>query len=213
MITDELALNLTYKKTTGNRPSFISDSAPYGGLRLHAYKTGNKTWIYRYRHKLNGKLKQVKIGSFDCVEFDLSKARLVYSKYKADRDLGKCPATTLKNEKDRFQGLKYTIELMVEDYYCEHVDIKRNKRSSSDFYMLCKNTIYPLIGHIPVKHLDVELMTELSKHIETPSRLNSVRVTLGAAFEWAIRKERVHHSKRTHTYKIKTKFLTRGQYA
>ena len=69
--------------------------------------------------------------------------------------------------------------------------------------MICKNTIYPLAGHIPAKYLDIELMTELSESINTPSRLDAVRVMLGAAFEWAIKTGTIHHSKRKHTYRIK----------
>ena len=211
MITESIALNFKYNPLSKLKPSYISDSPPYSGLRLMAYKSGNKTWIYRYRNKLTGHLKQIKIGSYSS-EFNLDHARKQYKKHKSDRDIGLCPASIHKEEKEKAQGLRYTIEIMMEDYFTGHIEVNRNKRSCADFYMICKNTIYPLIGHIPAKYLDIELMTELSKSVETSSRLNSIRVMLGAAFEWGIRIGAIHYSKRKHTYKIKTKFLTNGEY-
>ena len=211
MITESTALNFLYNKKDDNKPSFLADSAPYLGLRLLAYSSGNKTWIYRYRHKISGKLKQVRIGSYSS-ELNLSAARLIYSKYKSERDIGLCPATKLKEARAFNQMSEYLIINMLEDYHHEYIDQSRNKKGSKDFLRMITNQVIPLIGHFPVAYLDLELIADINIILKSPSTIESVRKALGASFEWAIRNKRIPSTKRKHTYRIKTKFMTVGEY-
>ena len=211
MITESSALNFSYLEEGKGKPSFLSDSAPHLGLRLLAYQSGNKTWIYRYRHKTTGKVKQVKIGAYSSY-MNLESARGVYCKYKAERDLGLCPATTSKEDRKFRQMNVYLISNMLEDYHHEYVDQNRGKKGSNEFLRIIKNQVIPLIGHFPVAHLNLELIAELNEVLQSPSTIDSVRKALGASFEWAIRQKRIPTSERKHTYRIKTKFMTKGEY-
>ena len=212
MITETAAFNFSYSEESKGKPSFISESAPYLGLRLLAYQSGNKTWVYRYRHKISGKVKQVKIGSYSA-ELNLESAREIYCKYKAERDLGLCPATKLKEGRKFRQMNEYLIINMLEDYHHEHVDQNRNKKSSNEFLRIIKNQVIPFIGHFPVAHLNLSLIAELNEILKAPSTIEAVRKAIGASFEWAIKQKRIPTTERKHTYRIKTKFMTEGEYS
>ena len=208
---DKLQSELFEYTGNGSKPCFLGDSVDYSGLRLAAYKTGRKTWFYRYRHKITGILKQIKIGSFSA-DLDLTEARREFSILRLVRDKGGCPASELKNRRIESHQSQYTINQMLEHYMVEHVDISRNDKSSSEFARLVNRDIYPTIGKLSVSELDIDSVQSL---IDSMSRstAESVRVSIGAAFEWAIRMGRIDSERRKDTYRIKTGFYKTPEYS
>ncbi|MEZ8144592.1 hypothetical protein A1OQ_13520 [Enterovibrio norvegicus FF-162] len=67
------------------------------GLRVYVGKTGKKSFIYRYRHPMTKKLKQIKIGTYP--QLTLAKAYVELEELKAIRAQGVCPAEKRKNER------------------------------------------------------------------------------------------------------------------
>jgi integrase len=199
-ISSLAAKRFKYNSDSGKKPSFLADTPPHSGLRLLAYETGNKTWVYRYRNKITGQLKQVKIGSYSESALGLAKAREYYNKYKADRDSGGCPATRLKEEKaqakEEVKQAKvkaYTVVEMMDHYIVEHVEQKRNIKGYTEVRRLTDKDIIPNIGKITAKELSRNDVHNLVQKITTraPVIACDVRRELKAAFEHAISAGRI----------------------
>ena len=198
------AKRFKYNPISGTKPSFLADAPPHSGLRLLAYQSGNKTWVYRYRNKLTGQLKQVKIGSFSERDLGLAKAREFYYQYKAERDSGGCPATRLKDEKNRAKEVvklakvkAYTVTELMDHYIVEHVEQKRNTKGYTEIRRLSNKDIIPNIGNVVAKELSRTDVHELIQKIATraPVIACDVRRELRAAFEHGISAGRIPESK------------------
>lgn len=74
-----------------------TDTGENTGLRVSCGATGIKTFIYRYSSPVTHKLVQIKIGN--CPQKSLCEARVKLQELKQLRQLGRCPATELKEEK------------------------------------------------------------------------------------------------------------------
>lgn len=212
------AKHFKYNSESGSKPSFLADSPPHGGLRLLAYESGNKTWVYRYRHKNNGQVKQVKIGSYSN-ELNLAKAREYFNKYKAERDNGGCPATRLKEEKRSAFAVvvaskikPYTVADMMEDYISEHIEKKRNTKGYKDVRRLMNKDILPNIGKVVAEALSRTNMHDLVQKVgkRAPIIAADVHREVRSAFEWGISAGRIPESKRNPTLGVNVPKRGRG---
>jgi integrase len=193
------AKRFKYNSESGKKPSFLADAPPHSGLRLLAYESGNKTWVYRYRNKITGQLKQVKIGSFSS-ELGLAKAREYFNKYKAERDNGGCPATRLKSEKNEAKEIvklakvkPYTVEDMMDHYIVEHVEQKRTIKGYTEIRRLSNKDIVPNVGKLVAKELSRANVHDLIQQIaaRAPAIASDVRRELRAAFDYSISAGRI----------------------
>ncbi len=214
------AKRFKYNSDSGKKPSFLADAPPYAGLRLLAYETGNKTWVYRYRHKITGQLKQVKIGSYSESSLGIAKAREYFNAYKAERDNGGCPATRLKNEKlearEKVKLAKkkpYTVADMMEHYLVEHVDQKRTIKGYTEIRRLSNKDIIPAIGKLIAKELSRSDVHELVQQItaRAPSIASDVRRELRAAFEHGISAGRIPENANNPTNGVKAPKRNQGK--
>lgn len=201
-ITALAAKRFKYNSDSGKKPSFLADTPPHSGLRLLAYETGNKTWVYRYRHKITAAIKQVKIGSYS-EALGVAKAREEFYSYKKERDGGGCPATRLKEErceaKETAKQLKvkpYAVIQMMEHYIVEHVEQKRSIKGYTEVRRLSDKDIIPAIGKIVAKELSRNDVHTLIQQIavRAPAIASDVRREIKAAFEHAISAGRIPES-------------------
>jgi integrase len=199
-ITALAAKRFKYNSESGKKPSFLADSPPHSGLRLLAYASGNKTWVYRYRNKITSELKQVKIGSYSEGSLGLAKAREYYNQYKAERDNGGCPATRLKSEKNeakekvKLAKVKpYTVADMMDHYITEHVEQKRTIKGYTEVKRLSDKDIVSNIGNIVANELTRANVHDLIQQIATraPAIASDVRRELRAAFDHSISAGRI----------------------
>ena len=199
-ITALAAKRFKYNSESGKKPSFLADAPPHSGLRLLAYESGNKTWVYRYRNKITSQLKQVKIGSFSESDLGLAKAREYFYTYKAERDTGGCPATRLKNEKNEAKEIvklakvkAYTVEDMMDHYIVEHVEQKRTIKGYTEIRRLSDKDIIPNVGKLVAKELSRSNVHDLIQQIakRAPAIASDVRRELRAAFDHAISAGRI----------------------
>lgn len=85
-----------------------SDTGENTGLRVFCGATGIKTFIYQYSSPVAHKLVQIKIGNFP--QISLSEARVKLQELKQLRQLGRCPVTELKEEKQYKSRNKYNLK-------------------------------------------------------------------------------------------------------
>jgi len=105
-----------------------SDIGENSGLRVKCGKRGVKTFSYRYKSPVTGKLVQVKIGVYPVVS--LHEARIKLHELKVIRQSDRCPATEKKQqEKELAESKKleqstnnFTIEAMVELYLTKNIE-------------------------------------------------------------------------------------------
>lgn len=109
-----------------------ADTGENRGLRVTCGASGIKTFFYRYTSPVTNKLSQVKIGSFP--QTSLAMARMKLQELKQIRNEGRCPASELKDEKQRLleesqkpKAAVLTVEGVVELYLTERIEDRKTK--------------------------------------------------------------------------------------
>ncbi|AXC73855.1 tyrosine-type recombinase/integrase [Salmonella enterica] len=109
-----------------------ADTGENRGLRVTCGASGIKTFFYRYTSPVTNKLSQVKIGCFP--QTSLAMARMKLQELKQIRNEGRCPATELKEEKQRLleesqkpKAAVLTVEGLVELYLTERIEDRKTK--------------------------------------------------------------------------------------
>lgn len=109
-----------------------ADTGENRGLRVTCGASGIKTFFYRYTSPVTNKLSQVKIGSFP--QTSLAMARMRLQELKQIRNEGRCPASELKDEKQRLleesqkpKTAVLTVEGIVELYLTERIEDRKTK--------------------------------------------------------------------------------------
>ncbi|HII3367993.1 TPA: tyrosine-type recombinase/integrase [Klebsiella michiganensis] len=109
-----------------------ADTGENRGLRVTCGASGIKTFFYRYTSPVTNKLSQVKIGSFP--QTSLAMARMKLQELKLIRSEGRCPASELKDEKQRLleesqkpKAAVLTVEGLVELYLTERIEDRKTK--------------------------------------------------------------------------------------
>jgi integrase len=106
----------------------LSDTGEYRGLRVTCGRAGTKTFFYRYKSPLTGKLVQMKLGSFPSMS--LSDARQELEGHKSVRNSGRCPATEKREavlaeqevkEKRKTQK-EFTVRALIDLYLEQYID-------------------------------------------------------------------------------------------
>lgn len=107
-----------------------ADTGENRGLRVTCGASGIKTFFYRYTSPVTNKLSQVKIGSFP--QTSLAMARMKLQELKQIRNEGRCPASELKDEKQRLleesqkpKAAVLTVEGVVELYLTERIEDRK----------------------------------------------------------------------------------------
>ncbi|NNS09252.1 site-specific integrase [Erwinia sp. JH02] len=108
-----------------------ADTGENRGLRVTCGASGIKTFFYRYTSPVTNKLSQVKIGSFP--QTSLAMARMKLQELKLIRSEGRCPASELKDEKQRLleesqkpKAAVLTVEGVVELYLTERIEDRKS---------------------------------------------------------------------------------------
>ena len=108
-----------------------ADVGENSGLRVKCGSTGVKTFFYRYKSPVSGKLTQIKIGNYPAVS--LAAARVELEKLKTLRRSGVCPKLekqekeqAIKAEQERVvkaaKSKSFSIESLVELYLSEYIE-------------------------------------------------------------------------------------------
>lgn len=115
-------------------------SAEHPGLRLEA-TASRRTWIYRYRSPVDGRLRQIKLGQWP--EMSISAAVVSWEKARAKRDAGDDPAAQAKSDrialkqvaeaaKEQAKEAVYTVANVCDDYWRGHVRANRAPKGATE---------------------------------------------------------------------------------
>lgn len=170
--------------------SYAIEGCP--GLRLEASQT-KKTWVYRYRSPVNGKLKQTRIGHWP--QMPPAAAVAEWGSLRARRDAGEDPAVEKKQARMLLTRAapeaEYTLQRMVDDYYSEHLQVNRQPRGARLIHArLCK-AVAPHQG-LHAQRVGRRFVHEfVMARAEAPVLATSIKVELAAAHEHAVNSGRL----------------------
>lgn len=167
------------------------------GLRLVASPTGTKSWIYRYRSPTDGKMRQMKLGTYPAMP--MKEARKKRDEQKELRDQGNDPRLLKKQHKaERIaqaaeqEKTAFTVAVMVDLYLTGHVSEMRKPKGQRDVARLFKANVIPAMGDLLATDVTRPMVRDLKDTIVArgaPVLAGIVVRELRAAFEHAINEE------------------------
>lgn len=183
----------------------LSDKGENRGLRVSCGQSGVKTFFYRYKSPVTGKLTQIKIGHFP--ETSLADARKQLENLRALRRNGQCPAM-IKKEADKEAKIAnmnaantaFTVNNLIELYLTQYIEdrkapngklisgARKKKGQAETRRTLCKDVTEKL-GCLPASRVTrkdvVGLVMQIVKRGANVQAGNVLR-ELSSAYEFAI---------------------------
>ncbi|KAF7598230.1 MAG: alpha/beta hydrolase [Candidatus Dactylopiibacterium carminicum] len=168
-------------------------SPDYPGLRIEATAT-RRTWVYRYRSPVDGRLRQIKIGSWPGTSMHAAIA--AWEDLRARRDAGEDPAEDAKSkrlEKRAAAAAKKrtaaigTVRQVALDYLDGHIDKVRAPKGAAEVRRML-TTMLGDVATVLAADLTRAQAFDLIKGVaETaPVQAAKLRAELGAAWDYAI---------------------------
>lgn len=170
------------------------------GLRLVATETG-KSWTYRYKSPADGKMKQIKLGSFP--EMPLSRALVQWEETRAARLAGADPAADRRNEKAKSEQARLVAAAMpqrmtvadVANWYATQVMPKKtkNRQTCTIFVSQIENLLAssPLAGLWPEDLTRVQVYALIDSLSEKPVRTKIFKTNMAQAWDKALDSGRI----------------------
>ncbi|MGZ4968737.1 MAG: tyrosine-type recombinase/integrase [Methylobacter sp.] len=167
----------------------------YPGLRLTA-STTTRTWVYRYKSPVDGRMRQTALGHWPTVSFP--SAIVAWETLKANRDKGIDPALEAKKarnlkrdaiEEKRIlaEGNAYTVRILCDDYLAGYIALHRAKKGADEVERMF-NTMLGDIGNMPATSITRSCAFDfIQSYITTaPVQAGRLRCELGAAWDYAM---------------------------
>lgn len=177
------------------QPGLHLTSPEYPGLRLEA-STRYRTWTYRYKSPVDGRMRQMKIGRWPGMS--VAGAIAEWEKLRSDRDNGadlavqhravRAQARAAVEAKRADQASRaYTVRDLCNDYLSGHIDHRRKKAGADEVHRMFA-TMLGDVEHLPVSSIGRAQAFDLIKgYAETiPVQAAKLRTELGAAWDYAI---------------------------
>lgn len=164
------------------------------GLRLKASGRA-RSWIYRYKSPVDGRMRQVKIGDWPAKSY--AAAAVEWEKLRQKRDAGEDPAMekrelraqTRQQAEEAKEDSKpaYTVADLCEDYCLGHTDRNRAKKGATEVRRLFEKELGDLAG-VPACTVSRSSAFALISTMagQKPVIAGKMRTELGAAWEFAI---------------------------
>ncbi|MDM0002895.1 integrase family protein [Variovorax sp. J22P240] len=160
------------------------------GLRLEATAT-TKTWTYRYKSPVDGRMRQKAIGRWPAMSF--GKAVSEWETLKLSRDAGNDPSLAQKADraveiaaaKEKRVGA-YTVRRLVEDYLAGHIDVNRKAKGAAEVRRMMDRNLGPVAQLTAATLKRSEAFDFLEALSSTPVQAASIKQELGAAWDYAL---------------------------
>lgn len=175
----------------------------YPGLRLSASATV-RTWIYRYKSPVDGRMRQTAIGRWPGMSFPA--AIVAWEQLKIYRDKGGDPALESKNErKTQRETIKqqqvaneeqaYTVLILCDDYLQGHVKQHRAQKGATEIGRMFTKMLGD-VGGLPATSITRSIAFDLIQtHAATsPVQAGKLRSEMGAAWDYALDSGRLPES-------------------
>lgn len=162
----------------------IVDASP--GLRLVATAT-RRTWTYRYKSPVDGKMRQAKIGLWPAVS--LAAATVAWEQLRARRDAGEDLSATkraARAESGKPVARQYNVRALCDDYIAGHIRVRRKAKGQQEVARLFDRHLDKIKDLRPQQVTRAVAFELLESMAGTPVAAANLRQELGAAWDYAL---------------------------
>lgn len=170
-------------------------SPEHPGLRIEA-REQYRTWTYRYRSPVDGKVRQAKIGHWPAMS--VHAAITEWERMREAREDGADPTLAAKQEREQAKAevqrdkaaaarQAYTVAKVADDYYQGHVRLARARKGATEIKRMF-DTMLGETGAVAAVDLSRAQAFDLIRSYaeSAPVQAQKLRAELGAAWDWAI---------------------------
>lgn len=162
------------------------DGAP--GLRLVASSSA-RAWIYRYKSPVDGRMRQVKLGTWPAMSFGAAASE--WERMRQARDAGRDPAQERRANRRQAAatavaaGAARTVAELVAEYV-EHAARGRAEKGGKELRRTMRTMLVdPVAGMAPEAVTRSAAYDLISAYSATPVQARNLRRELAAAWDWA----------------------------
>lgn len=150
----------------------------YPGLRLVSSQS-SRTWTYRYKNPIDGKMKQIAIGHWPSMSFPAAVVEWEKLRHNRDKIEKKKPVVPTKEV--------YTVKQLCDDYVTGHIERHRVAVNAKAVASLLNRSLKP-IEALPVETLTRQMAFDLISSVAQsyPHKAANLRQELGAAWDFAM---------------------------
>lgn len=162
------------------------------GLRLVCTAT-RRTWIYRYKSPVDGRMKQTKIGAWPAMS--PAAAIVEWEKLRAARDSGRDIAAERRSDRAAARAVEngeivpdtagYTVRRLCKDYLTGHVERRRKLKGAREVRRMFDMMLGALADAKPETITRAQAFDLLQSYAATPVQAAKLRAELGAAWDYA----------------------------
>lgn len=172
------------------------------GLRLEA-TARFRTWIYRFKSPLDGRMKQVKLGRWP--ELSYHSAVAAWEEASTSRAGGKDLAVERKAaraelraaddiRRERERTAAVTVRRVC-DAYCDHIDRVRKEKGAKEVRRMFKTMLDEGFASLPIEAITrANAFDLLESYVSTPVQAGKLRAELGGAWDHALDAGRIPDS-------------------
>lgn len=159
------------------------------GLRLVATKS-TKSWTYRYKSPVDGRMKQTKIGDWPAIS--LAAATVAWEKLRESRNEGQEPVARKRQSSPASNGdmvpqtSAYTVGNVCRDYLEGHVERSRKTKGAKEIARMFKTMLGPLAAQPAETITRAQAFGLIESHTHIPVQAAKLRAELGAAWDYAL---------------------------
>lgn len=152
------------------------------GLRLEA-TASTKTWTYRYRSPVDGRMRQTKLGRWPTMGYPAALA--AWERKKAERDAGSDPAAEKKAAKRKAHAVGYTVRQAIADFLRDYEHSVAPKTYAEAERTLTVGAV-PIEGRVAASITRADAFDLLDGVRDTPVQAAALRRNLGAVWDRAL---------------------------
>lgn len=166
--------------------------ADHPGLRLECTVT-RRTWIYRYKSPIDGKMKQSKIGAWPAMS--PAAAIVEWERLRAVRDSGRDVAAEKKAARTMARSVSegslpqpgpYTVRRLCDDFLVGHIERKRTAKGAKEVRRMFDTMLGDFADLRPEEVTRARAFDLLDSHAHIPVQAAKLRSELGAAWDYGL---------------------------
>lgn len=162
----------------------------FPGLRIEA-TTSKRSWTYRYKSPVDGRMKQTKLGEWPAMTY--ASAIAAWESARTTRGSGVDISAEKRRKRQGETEVKpYTVRALCEDYIAGHLERHRGPTASTNARRLIRSGIKPIADLSPdciTRQQAFKLIDDKGKI--APTMASRLRGELGAAWEYAMDSEKL----------------------
>jgi integrase len=163
----------------------------FPGLRIEV-SVKLKSWIYRYKSPVDGRMKQIKLGEWPAMSYGA--AISAWESSRTTRGTGVDISAEKRRKRQGESDGPYTVKALCDEYIAGHLERNRSASASANAVRLIYAGIKPIAGLSPESITRQQAFALIDGKRSSPTMASRLRSELGAAWEYAMDAEKLASS-------------------